>query len=333
MNRSSTEYTIHSVLAIAVVLVTVALAAACRLTDVDTHGGWTGTIDTLASGEVMVRNSDQPIWTPEQNWQIVEQMRIGSSEEEGPELFGRVASFDVDPQGKVYVLDKQAAEVRVFDAQGNFVRTVGNPGRGPGEFTNPSAVDISPNGEIWIMRMVEGQLSIFDVTGQFLRTEQTNTAGSEYIPYPGGFDPIGRYNALNYTDEGDILARFDQDYVPIDTIPLPQESNGDNFFELRHDSMVMRAVIPFTGSLVWGYCPSGNIWTLQTDSYELVEIKGSGEVLRRVTKAHESIPVTAEDRQQVRENFALFIRRGGKIDWSKIPQTKPVTVSFFLRYG
>lgn len=320
----------HSVLRIAVISVTATLAA-CGPTDSDIHEGWAGTIDTLTSGEIMVRNTDRPIWTPEQNWQIVEQLRIGSSDEEGPELFGSIASLDVDSQGRVYVLDDQATEIRVFDAQGNFVRTVGNPGRGPGEFTCPEAIDISPNGEIWVMEMSQGRLSMFDENGQFLRTERTSTEGWMISPYPGGFDPVGRYNLLNRssTGDGNIFVRFDQNYTPIDTIPMPQDSNEDNFFELRQGGMTMRTSIPFTGSLDWDYCPSGNVWTLQTDSYELVELKNGGEVLRRVTKEYESIPVTTEDQEQIREDYAPFTRRGGKIDWSRIPRTKPVTVSLF----
>ena len=315
-------------------LALILLGTGCRSTDIDIRRTWSGTMDTLASGEIVVHNTDVPLWTPDQSWRIEEELRIGSNAEDGPEIFGRIASFDVDSQGRIYVLDGQAQEVRVFDAGGAFVRTVGSKGNGPGEFANAVAVDISPTGEVWVMEMIAGRVSVFDEAGRFLRSERTNTPGATIIPYPGGFDPLGRYNALvlNISEEVSFaMARFDQFHTPIDTIPLPQQPGGSEFFELREEGggSTVRADIPFQGSLDWRYCPSGNLWTLKTDQYELAETDGRGRTLRRVTKEHESIPVTASDLQQVEDDLEFFTRMGGEIDWSRIPQTKPVAVSFF----
>ena len=63
---------------------------------------------------------------------------------EGPDLFGAIYSFDVDAWGRIFVLDDQAQEVRIFDPDGTFVRTVGKKGEGPGEFTSAVSVDLSP---------------------------------------------------------------------------------------------------------------------------------------------------------------------------------------------
>ena len=100
---------------------------------------------------------------------MVEDLRIGEAMSEGPALFGAIYSFDVDAWGRIFVLDSQAEEVRIFDSGGTFVRTVGRRGEGPGEFTQAGSVDLSRNGEIWVMGMGQGRISIFDTTGTYLR--------------------------------------------------------------------------------------------------------------------------------------------------------------------
>lgn len=55
-----------------------------------------------------------------------------------------------------------------------------------------------------------------------------------------------------------------------------------------------------------------------------------GKVLRTITKDHEPIPVTDEEREQAIENLEWFTSQGGKIDRSKFPKSKPSTVSFFI---
>ena len=289
-------------------------------------------MDTLASGEVEVRNTGDPLWT--QPWQVEEEWRIGSDTSGGPELFGNIGSFDVDAQGRAFILDDQAQEIRIFDSEGAFVRTVGSRGEGPGEFVQATSVDVSSNGEIWVTEMQQGQLNIFDSTGSLLRVERSNAPGSIILPYPGGFDRVGRFNVVfidPYEEDFTwVLARFDQSFSPIDTIPIPRSPIERKAFEfVTEDGGSYSMGIPFQGSFQWRFAPKGNFWTLLADRYGLAEITTSGEVLRRVTKEHESLPVTAADRREYEEGAKWFTSQGGKIDWSRVPATKPAVVTFF----
>ncbi|MCY4399399.1 MAG: 6-bladed beta-propeller [Gemmatimonadetes bacterium] len=289
-------------------------------------------MDTLPSGEIVVRNADDPLWTPEEAWSVVEELRIGEAQSEGPDLFGAVFSFDVDAWGRIFVLDHQAQEVRIFDSGGNFVRTVGGKGEGPGEFTQAGSVDLSLNGEIWVMGMSQGRVSIFDTTGTYLRGERTNTGGRIMLPYPGGFDPMGRYNVVLPPSVMNGMARFDQSFNPIDTISLPENPVEAEYFDLVNEDgfVTMSAAVPFQGFMAWRFSPTGTVWTLLTGRYELIEMTTGGEILRRVTKEHEPIPVTEEEREQAIENLEWFTSQGGQIDRSKFPKSKPSTASFFI---
>lgn len=88
-------------------------------------------------------------------------------------------------------------------------------------------------------------------------------------------------------------------------------------------------MIPFQGSFEWRFSPTGNLWTLTTKEYELVELSLVGETLRRISIDHDPVPVSEEEVDVVREAFPWFINLGGTVDWARIPDTRPAVVSFF----
>lgn len=309
------------------------LGAGCSSDGFDPSEDWSGTIDTLASGEIIVRNTDQPLWSAEESWRVVEEIRIGLDTSDSAILFGEIRSFDVDSKGRVFALDAQTLEIQVFNTDGNHFQTIGGKGAGPGEFESASAVDLSHNGEIWVMDMLRGRLKILDAFGNYLRTEAIGSFGWSVWPYPGGFDLVGRYNALIRTsrEEGrtELLARFDQSLTPLDTIPVPERSDIEYFQHETETGGTLRILVPYQGDITWCFAPNGNLWTLLTDKYELAEITGNGKTLRRVTKEFDPIPVTAEDRAELARDLELFTEQGVKIDWSKIPKNRPVVTDIF----
>src|SRR5512134_3205390 len=79
---------------------------------------WSGSIDTLPSGTVVVTNPANGLWDSSTAWRVVEELRIGALEGEGPDLFGEVSALEADAEGRIYVLESQALELRVFDRAG-----------------------------------------------------------------------------------------------------------------------------------------------------------------------------------------------------------------------
>lgn len=265
----------------------------------------------------------------------MEEMRYGSGVDADTVLFGQIGSFDVDEQGHLYVLDRQSQEIHIFDPNGALIRTVGGKGGGPGEFESAVSVDVSQTGEIWVVEMVKGKLIVLDSEGNYQRTRQLDTIGRFYTVYPGGFDRMGRYNALIFSQNGDdikeLLVRFDEDTIPIDTIAVPKNPVETEFFEIISDdghaqTMVM---IPNQGSFGWTFAPGGNLWTLYTGTYELTEMTTDGKVIRRATKDFEPIRVTSAELEQLHQNLSWFVDQGGTLDMSRIPRQRPVVESFF----
>ena len=127
---------------------------------------------------------------------------------------------------------------------------------------------------------------------------------------------MGRYHVVLL---GGRLARFDQSFTPIDTIAIPEDPVEIEFFETPRASVS----VPFQGSMDWRLSPTGTVWTLLTDRYELTEMTTGGAVLRRVTKDHDPIPVTNTEREAAIERlegrFLGTLRLPFALRWS-IPE-------------
>jgi len=69
---------------------------------------------------------------------LVEELRIGTLEGEGPAAFGRAEYGAVFPDGVIAVFDAAIPAIQLFGPDGKFLRTIGREGSGPGEYRNRS---------------------------------------------------------------------------------------------------------------------------------------------------------------------------------------------------
>jgi len=314
-------------------IVALPFLAACG-TEGSASPTWTGTIDTLPTGQVAVHNTDRPIWPADGGWRVEEDLRIGTVEGSGPDLLGDVRWLEVDPAGRIWVLEGQAQEIRVFGPDGGYVRTIGRKGGGPGEFARALHIQRGPDGAMWVVDPQNNRVSRFDTAGTYL--EGKHIPGGFIIqPWPGGFDAAGfQYGPIALPSDEIFklgLVRYDSAFNALDTIVAPDDPIERERFELRQgeDSFWITS-IPYTGGFEWHLSPQGTIWGMVKDDYHLFELSRDGDTLRTVTRDFSALPVTDADMDAARERLDMFIKNGGKVDWSKIPDTKPATKDFFL---
>lgn len=301
-------------------------------------GEWTGTVDTLANGTVVVRNSADGVWDEASAWTVEEELRLGTAEGDGPELFGSVYDVAVDPAGRIYVLDQQAQEIRVFGADGTHLRTIGRKGGGPGEFAHAIGMRWDAEGRLWVVDTQNARYSAFDTAGVYQMAVRRESHFTR-VPWIGGFDGEGRiWDSAMRTDakpdeRSEILVAFRADPeapAPLDTLWLPTRQ-GERFMLLNeHGLPRMSAAVPFTTGIVWHFDPARqHLWSADTDRYRIALQTVRGDTLRVIERAHEPLSVTAEDRRKAIEDLAWFTEQGGKIDASRIPSTKPALGGFF----
>lgn len=301
------------------------LSAACGGDARATAGRWEGTMDTLPNGAVLVSNPAQGIWKPGEEWRLVEELRIGSADVEGPELFGEIIALEVDRLGRIYVLDRQAKEVRVFDPDGRHVRSFGRKGGGPGEFKDPIGLAWHPEGTLWVADPANTRYSVHDTTGTFLATHR-RALGGYGIPWNGGLDAEGRMHEVSYLPAADgrsrpVLLRFDREMAAADTFPLP-DFRGEEFRH-RTDRSATFVAVPFASRMSRRVYPGYGVWSGVSDRYRIHHQSLEGDTLRAVERELEPVSVTPAEKDEALASLKWFTDRGGRIDPSRIPSRKP----------
>lgn len=285
-------------------------------------------VDTLPSGVIEIQNPSQGIWGVVEGWELKETLRLGTVYGEGPEVFGRVRDLQLDGFGRIWVLEDQAEEIRVFTSDGDHVRTFGRPGEGPGEFGSATAMVWSPDDHLWVVDRGPRRISIFDTTGTFVSSRRRPNSRS-FDPWRGGINDFGFFYDLGYRrlGEEDYLVRFDTLLNALDTIPVPRHPDGPQVVEVGTANSRGWYSIPFSGWAIWTLTPDGGMWVAITDQYKLLRLSAAGDTLRVVTKSFDKLPVTAGEKSEAIESFRS---RGLNLSPSQIPDFKPAISHILL---
>ena len=83
-------------------------------------------------------------------------------------IFGNVKKLGVDRQENIYVLDRSLYCVKIFDKQGNYIRSVSQKGEGPGEIAGPIDLVVDDkNKMIHILDNKNRKISRYHFNGSF----------------------------------------------------------------------------------------------------------------------------------------------------------------------
>lgn len=289
-------------------------------------------MDTLPTGRVVVTNPAAGIWDSTSRWRVVEEVRIGAEEGDGPEVFGRLGAMATDPAGRIWVMESKEQVLKVFDATGAFVRAIGRKGGGPGEFANVAGVAALPDGRMLTLDHQNARISWFDTAGTFLSSLPVS-AGYQVFPWPGRVLGDGSFYDISLAPAGRsgmALVRYDTTLTPVDTLLPPVWQGETNSFRLSGPGGQVRILsdVPYSPGLLWRLGPDGTIWFVHTGDYEFFHLARNGDTTRKVTKPHEVVPVTSADKDRAVANLAWFTNQGGKVDRGRIPDTKPAVQDF-----
>jgi sugar lactone lactonase YvrE len=276
-------------------------------------------------------------WGSGEQWRLVEEARIGARDEGGPEMFANIVDATIDPMGRIWVADAQQHQIRLFEATGRHVRTIGRGGGGPGEFRGIAGMTWAADSRLWVVDNGNARFVVYDTAGTLVATH-SRTSAMMASPWPGRFDSLGRLYDVTGTlaDDGSILTwivRTDTGGQPRDTFRLPpfkaeqfQITSGD-----ERNRRVTAVNVPFTGRQVWALDPEGGVWVANTAQYRIERHTFSGGGRRTVVEREVGpVPVSREDRDRILESFSNFTRQGGRIDASRIPRVHPPLAGFLF---
>lgn len=87
----------------------------------------------------------------------------------GAYTFNGICDVVVADNGDIFVADGHFNNrVAKFSADGEFIKSWGQPGRGPGEFDMPHSIDIDSQGRVFVADRGNSRIQIFDQEGRYL---------------------------------------------------------------------------------------------------------------------------------------------------------------------
>lgn len=271
---------------------------------------WAGTVADSA-GIPVAQNPEHGIWGPEEAWTVEEELSIGSLEGDHTFQFGQIAGVDVDADGNVYVTDAQAQEIRVFDAAGAYLRTVGSPGGGPGELGRGVSGVFVVGDELVVPDLGNMRVSRFRADGTFIASEQIDLAKG--VPLRLDMAAGGRLVAQyrNIVADSTVAPTGD----PIVTLPLAGATPDTlavlpvgQSFQVQGGQARIRQFEP---EPIWDADPDGRLLTGMNDGWRFQIWAPDGSLARIITRPHQRKPFTDRDQQVFKDAMMELFRQQG----------------------
>jgi hypothetical protein len=272
---------------------------------------WAGTVADSA-GIPVAQNPVEGMWATGEGWTVAEELSIGSMEGDLPYQFGQIGGVDVDAAGNVYIADIQAQEIRVFDAAGAHVRTIGAPGAGPGELSQAVTGVFVVGEDVVVPDLGNARVSRFSVSGDFIASDLIDLAKGVplRLDMTAGGRLAGQYRALNAAD---TTAEPSGD--PIVTLPLGGEA-ADTLAVLPPGQSVQfrggqARIRLYDPEPIWDADPDGRLVSGMNDAWRFVAWGPEGDIRRVVTRPYERKAFTDRDAQVFRDALAELMRQQG----------------------
>lgn len=276
---------------------------------------WAGALVALLTG--CASPVEEPV--PQTAWgntTAIEELVIGVETGADEYMIGRVNDVAVGNGGEIYVADGQLEIVRMYDADGNYLRDIGRRGQGPGEYAYAPSLGTLPDGTLVISDTSSGRISFFSPAGDYLDSFTAARVGSFTV------DRDGNIHAQRFEGEP-VLAEFTRGGEQLGRLPVPaRDIAGAETFVLGWGE---GNIYPFPVETQWDFSPLGYLVTGRNDVYDIELRRPDGTVhLRRDIPRPE---VNGEEQNQWEAHRQRLIERvtarGDEADFEPIPDVKP----------
>ncbi len=289
------------------------LAAACLtvvLAFAVVHAeSWSGR-EVVIDGNTHVKNPATPVEKPSEI-QLQELWRIGGDSDAEGELFGLITDIGVHPSGDVYLLDMQLAEVKVFDEDGAYLRTIGREGEGPGEFRRPTGLFFDPDGNIGVVQGAPSRLVML--------TPEGDPAEPLELPSPedGGFRFVqrGDYRGGSMVVSGRNFRRTDSGFERTGALVRldAQGKEAARYHATTSTTSMARMVIQEDGmGFPWTVGPEGNVYAALDRSWKVHVWAPDGQVARIIELEYEPLMRSSERMEERKKELSGAIRMRGR---------------------
>jgi hypothetical protein len=253
---------------------------------------WKGTVEE-ENGITVVKNPKEPMYG-EDVFSLEDELSIGEAEGRDEYMFGYTVSIAVNDNEDIYILDIQQKNIRVFDSNGKYIKTIGRPGQGPGELEMPTQIQIISQNELVAFDLRRRSLEYFSSGGQFLKrnplikverpTRIIIDSNGDFICYIGIIeDQQPKVAMMKYNSNQEkefVITKFD-----------PFSQSVDIFSQNKYT--ILRP------NLVFDVTKENNIvWAISSE-YELNIMNSKGEIIKKIVKDYVPVEITEDDKKEI----------------------------------
>jgi hypothetical protein len=235
---------------------------------------------------------------PVETWELADPTLVLGALDGGPAAFSPIRDFEIGPSSELHVLLPQEHEVRVFNGDGEYVRSIGRLGEGPGEFSRPEKIGFVGD-TLWVLDSRAERVHFF-LDGDFVRVlplppvrDLRPDRFSRAIGVIAGPRVLISPDAMTYghppvlEEPGLLLTYMEGSFDTLATINVDYVGG----FAIRRSGGEIEAVRPFpqpfSPATEWAISPGGGSVVLaggptdpeRSDSVFLVEVSADGDTL------------------------------------------------------
>jgi hypothetical protein len=261
------------------------------------------------------------------------EISIGVADGDENYMLGSIADIAVGPSGSIYVWDGTVPAIRMYDAAGKYLKTIGRRGSGPGEYQAGAAIAVAKTGNLLMWDPGNARINVYTATGDVVATWPTLSGGSGSAMGHGllmidtaGFTHILTFaRAPGATTHHAAWIRFRPDGSLKDTLFAPIDETNLLKAASPGGQRVSNRLVPFAPSLRAKVSPFGYMVTGYNDRIAL-DLHEPGKPVVSIRRNVALQPVSASERDSARADIIASMREVVS-HWSwngpDIPRTKP----------
>ncbi|MCP2520318.1 6-bladed beta-propeller [Candidatus Aminicenantes bacterium AC-708-M15] len=230
---------------------------------------------------------------------LKEELTIGDKDKD-EYIFSRIIDIAIDDMERIYAADAREGHIKIFDKNGNYIKTIGKKGKGPGEFYFIFSIQIIPQNKLVVIDIGNRRISFFNLNGEFIKSISPGKiwalrckidSKGNFIVTEGVSDPKNpRYELKKLDSNFNLIKKFAQS-----PFPSPEAFN------------------PFMPFNQWILTENDYIYYSYPEDYEIKIFDPSGNLVKKIVKEYEPVEITEEEKKEVMRRAP----RGIKFAFSK----------------